>query len=85
MFDIDLTLRNDTNDAVDVVIPKGGIFEGVSSPSGWPQQNLATMREYRFTLGPQMRATLHLQGNCINPPFPPPSNWPMRPTVFVKP
>jgi hypothetical protein len=85
MFDIDLTLKNDSDDAVDVVIPRGSIFEGVGTSSGWPQQNLATTREYRFTLGPQTRATLHLQGACINGPFPPPSNWPMRPTVFVRP
>jgi hypothetical protein len=85
MFDIDMTLRNDTDEAVDVVIPKGSIFEGVSAPAGWPQQNLATTQEYRFTLDPYGRVTVRLQGTCINGPFPPPSNWPMRPTVFVKP
>jgi hypothetical protein len=85
MFEIDLTLRNETDDSVDVVIPRGSIFEGTSSTSGWPQQNLATSRDYRITLGPGMRATLHLEGQCINPPFPPPRNWPIRPTVFVMP
>jgi hypothetical protein len=85
MFDIDLTLRNDTDDSIDVVIPKGCIFEGTSTGPEWPQQNLATVREYRITLGPRMRVTLHMEGECINPTFPPPRHWPMRPTVFLRP
>jgi hypothetical protein len=83
MFGIDLTLRNDTDDSIDVVIPKGSIFEGTWMGPEWPQQNLATVREYRITLGPRMRVTLHMEGKCINSSFPAPRNWPMRPTVFV--
>ena len=85
MFDIDLTLRNDSDDSIDVVIPKGCIFEGTSTGPGWPQQNLATVREYCITLGPRMRVTLHMEGKCVNPSFPAPRIWPMRPTVFVSP
>jgi hypothetical protein len=85
MIDIDVTLRNDTSNSIEVVIPKGSIFEGTSTGPGWPQQNLAIAREYRVTVGPRMRVTLHMQGSCINGPFPGPRNWPMRPTVFVSP
>jgi hypothetical protein len=85
MYDIDLTLRNDTDDSIEVVIPKGSIFEGTSTGPGWPQQNLAIAREYRITLGPRMRVTLHMEARCINFSFPAPRNWPMRPTVFVWP
>ena len=51
----------------------------------WQRDDVSSSGEYRFTLGAQMRATLHLEGACINGPFPPPCNWPLRPTVFVKP
>jgi hypothetical protein len=85
MYDIDLTLRNDTDDSIEVVIPKGCIFEGTWTGRGWPQQNLAALREYRITLGPRMRVTLHIEATCINSWFDPPCNWPMRPTVFVWP
>jgi hypothetical protein len=85
MYRIDVTLTNDTDDTVDVVIPRGTIFEGTRVEGGWPMQNLAIGRDYSISLGRRMSVTLHLEGDCINGSFPAPRNWPMRPTVFALP
>ena len=83
-FPIDVRLANETDDDVEVVIPRGTVFEGIPARPH-PQQNLAALRDYAITLGPRMEVTMHLEGQCINSPFPVPRNWPMRPTVFVMP
>jgi hypothetical protein len=84
MYRLDVTLRNETADDVEIVIPRGTVFEGMQI-GGNPMQNLRVVRDYRVVLGPQIEITLYMDGQCINPSLPPPRNWPMRPSVFIFP
>jgi len=82
-YALDLRLENQTDGDLEVVIPKGTVFEGVETTRR-VMQNLKTVAEHRLTLGPRLVVTLHLEGRCINGGLPAPSNWRMQPTVFVQ-
>jgi hypothetical protein len=82
-YSLEVRLVNQTAGDVEIIAPKGTVFEGVKT-AGNVMQNLAITRDYRVVLGPHVELTLHMEGKCINPSLSPPSGWPMRPTVFTR-
>lgn len=80
MYKVTITLRNDTDDDVMCIVPKGQVFENKSV--GTPRQNLAAARDYRVIIPGRSRLTLELDALCTNQTMSGPNGSPGRTTVF---
>jgi hypothetical protein len=80
LYKVTLTLRNDTEDDVMCVVPKGQVFENKTVGTG--RQNLAAARDYRLVIPARSRVTLELEALCLNRTMSPPSGTPGRMTIF---
>jgi len=67
----DISLRNNKDEDVICVIPKGQIFE--NKKVGTSVQNVAAAREYRLIIPASSRITVEIDVLCINRSFSPPS------------
>lgn len=79
---ITLTLKNESNDFLDVEIPKGTIFEVDDRHSR--DQNVRIIHKLKIKLNPKQSVRLKGSGECINPSRAVPKNIPGRLTVFLR-
>lgn len=76
----EIVLKNNTDDDVLCMIPKGQIFENKKIGSGL--QNMAAAREYRLIIPAQSRLSVDIEVCCINRRLSPPSGVPGNVTIF---
>jgi hypothetical protein len=76
----EISLRNNRNDDILCVIPKGSVFENKNV--GSMVQNVAVSREYRLIIPGGGRLTVEVEVNCINKSFSPPSGRGGNITIF---
>lgn len=80
-FRLRLTLNNPGKQPKRTVIYGGTIFE-VEDPFS-DRQNLVATGQTVVTIPPGQSQAIEIDTWCLNKPFQPPSNTPMRPTVLT--
>jgi len=75
-----ISLRNNRDEDIFCVIPKGLVFE--NKEVGTMIQNVAALRDYRLIIPASSRLTLEIEVGCINRSFSPPSGRPGNVTIF---
>ena len=76
----EISLKNNSNNDVICVVPKGQVFENKTIGSGI--QNVAASREYRLIVPANSRLTVEVDVFCINRSFSPPNGIQGVITVF---
>ena len=76
----EVALKNNSDDDVLCVIPKGQVFENKDIGTGI--QNVAAEREYRLIIPAKSRLTVEISVLCINRSFSSPSGKAGNVTIF---
>jgi hypothetical protein len=76
----EISLKNNSNNDVLFVIPKGQVFENKIVGSG--KQNVASVREYKLIIPAHSRLTVEVEVFCINRSFSSPNGTQGAITVF---
>jgi hypothetical protein len=76
----EISLRNNREEDVMCVIPKGQVFE--NKTIGSHIQNVVASREYRLIVPADSRITVEIDVLCINRTFSPPRGMPGNITLF---
>jgi hypothetical protein len=76
----EVSLKNNSDNDVLCVIPKGQVFDNKKIGSGI--QNVAASREYKLIIPAKSRMKLEVEVYCINRRFSSPSGSPGNVTVF---
>jgi len=80
-FKVDITLRKPGHRTINVVVPRGMLFE-VQNPA-LRIQNLLVTKDYSLTIPARKTITVEIDCYCANQPYSPPQNTPMNVTPFI--
>jgi hypothetical protein len=76
----EISMKNNSDDDVMCVIPKGQVFENKNV--GSQVQNVAASREYRLIVPGKSRIRVEIEVYCINRAFSSPRGGPGNVTIF---
>jgi hypothetical protein len=79
-FHLRVTMSNPSANPVTVTIPAGSVFEAADPFSR--VQNLMTAQPVSVSVPPGQVKVVEIDSWCLNEPFSPPRQTPMRPTAF---